>query len=68
MDRVAAQCTSMNTVTEVTFDYKTTLEKNIRSVSREASQRVGNLRKSCRVFHDVFLFGRCFRGFVLIVD
>ena len=44
-----------------------TFEKHLRSVSRAASQRLGILRKSCRVFHDRSLLGRCFRGFVLPV-
>ena len=41
----------------LTFDSKTTFEKHLRSVSRAASQRLGNLRKSCRVFHDRSLLG-----------
>ena len=36
-------------------------------VSRAAFRRFGNLRKSCRVFHDGLLLGRCFRSFVLAV-
>ena len=44
-----------------------TFEKHLRSVSRAASQRLGILRKSWRVFHDRSLPGRCFRGFVLPV-
>ena len=44
-----------------------TFEKHLRSVSRAASQRLGILRKSWRVFHDRSLLGRCFRGFVLPV-
>ena len=51
----------------VTFDSKMTFEKHLRSVSRAASQRLGILRKSSRVFHDRSLLGRCFRGFVLPV-
>ena len=51
----------------VTFDYKITLENHLRSVSRAASQRLGVLRKSWRVFHDRSLLGRCFREFVLPV-
>ena len=51
----------------VTFDFKITFEKNLRSVSRAASQRLGILRKSWRVFHDRSLLVRCFRGFVLPV-
>ena len=45
----------------VTFDSKMTLEKHLRLVSRAASQRLGTLRKSWRVFHDRSLLGRCFR-------
>ena len=44
-----------------------TFEKHFRSVSRAASQRLGILRKSWRVFHDRSLLGRCFLGFVLAV-
>ena len=44
-----------------------TFEKHLRSVSSAASQRLGILRKSWRVFHDRSLLGRCFRGFVLPV-
>ena len=51
----------------VTFDSKMTFEKLLLSVSRAASQRLGILRKSWRVFHDRSLIGRCFHGFVLPV-
>ena len=51
----------------VTFDSKLTCEKHLRSVSRAASQRLGILRKSWRVFHDRLLIGRCCWGFVLPV-
>ena len=51
----------------VIFDSKMTFEKHLRSVPRAASQRLGILRKSWRVFHDRSLFGRCFRSFVLPV-
>ena len=51
----------------VKFDLKMTFEKHLRSVSRAASQRLGILRKSWRVFHDRSLLGRCFRGFILPV-
>ena len=51
----------------VTFHSKMTFEKHLCSVSRAASQRLGILRKSWRVFHDRSLLGRCFRGFVLPV-
>ena len=51
----------------MTFDSKKTFERHLRSVSRAASQRLGILRKSWRVFSDKSLLGRCFRGFVLPV-
>ena len=51
----------------VTFDSKLTFEKHLRSVSRAASQRLGFLRKSWRIFHDILLIGRCFWGFILPV-
>ena len=51
----------------VTYDSKMNFEKHLRSVSRAASQRLGILRKSWRVFHDRSLLGRCFLGFVLPV-
>ena len=51
----------------VTFDSKLTFEMYLRLVSRAASQRLGILRKSWRVFHDRSLLERCFRGFVLPV-
>ena len=51
----------------VTFDSKLTFKKHLRSVSRAASQRLGILRKSWRVFHDRLLIGRCFCGFVMPV-
>ena len=51
----------------VTFDSKMTIEKHLRSVFRAASQRLGILRKSWRVFHDRSLLGRCFWVFVLPV-
>ena len=44
-----------------------TFKKHLRSVSRAASQRLGILRKSWRVFHDRSLLVRCIRGFVLPV-
>ena len=51
----------------VTFDSNLTFEKQLRLVSRAASQRLGILRNSWRVFHDRSLLERCFRGFVLPV-
>ena len=44
----------------VTFDSKMTFEKHLRSVSRAASQKLGILRKSCRVFHDDRFLGDAF--------
>ena len=41
----------------VTFDSKMTFEKHLRFVSRAASQRLGILRKSWRVFHERSLLG-----------
>ena len=49
----------------VTFDSRLTFENHLLSVSRAASQRLGVLRKSWRVFHDRLLVERCFHGFVL---
>ena len=54
-------------ILEVTFDLKMTFEKHLPSASRATSQRLGILRKSCRVFHDRSLLGRRCRGFVLPV-
>ena len=51
----------------VTFYSKLTFEKHLRSVSRAASQRLGGLRKSWRVFYDRLLISRCFWGFILPV-
>ena len=51
----------------VTIDSKMTFKKHLRLVSRAASQRLGIVRKSWRVFHDRSLLGRCFQGFVLPV-
>ena len=48
-----------------TFDSKLTFEKHLLLVFRAASQILGILRKSWRVFHDRSLLERCFRGFVL---
>ena len=48
----------------VTFDSKMTFEKHLGSVSRAASQRLGILGESWRVFHDRSLLGRWFQGFV----
>ena len=51
----------------VTFDSKMTFAKHLCPVSNAASQRLGILRKPSRVFHDRFLLGRCFPGFVIPV-
>ena len=37
----------------VAFNAKTTIETHLRSVSRAASQRVGIMRESYRVFHSI---------------
>ena len=42
----------------VTFDSKIAFQKDLRSVSRAASQSLGVLRKSWLVFHDISLLGR----------
>ena len=47
----------------VTFDSKMTFEKQLRSVSRAASQRLGIFRKSWRVFHDRSLYWEMLSGF-----
>ena len=52
----------------VTFESKMTFEEHLPSVSRAASQRLGVVRKSWRVFHDRSLLARCFRGFVMPVS
>ena len=44
-----------------------TFERHLHSVFRAASQKLGILRKSWRLFHDIALLGRCFRGFLLLV-
>ena len=54
-------------ILRVIFDSKMTFEKHLRSVSRAASQRLGILSKSWRVFDDRSLLLRCFWGFVLPV-
>ena len=42
----------------VLFNFKMTVEKHPRSVSKSYSQRLGILRKSWRVFHDRSLLGK----------
>ena len=49
------------------FAFHTSVVPNSRNTPGAASQRVGILRKSSRVFHDRSLLGRCFRCFVLPV-
>ena len=51
----------------VTFNSKLTFENHLCLVYRAASQRLGILRKSWRVFYDRSLLQSCFRGFVLPV-
>ena len=43
----------MTLINCVIFDSKITFEKHLSSVSRAAYQRLGILRKSWRVFHDI---------------
>ena len=64
---VLKESDDMDILGVVTFDSKLTFEKHLCLVSRAASQRLGILRKSWRVFHDKLLIGRCFLGFVLPV-
>ena len=54
-------------ILELTFDAKMTFEKLVRSVSSAAAQRLGIMRKSWQVFHDLSLLLRSFRSFVLPV-
>ena len=54
-------------ILEVILNSKMTFENHLRTVSREASQRLGILRKFWQVFHDRLLLERCFRGFVVPV-
>ena len=51
----------------LTFDSKITFEKHLRSVCRAASQRLGTLWMSGRVFYVMLPLVRYFRGFVLFV-
>ena len=51
----------------VPFDSEMIFEKHHRLDSRAASQRVGVLTKTWRVFHDRSLLNRCSRSFVLPV-
>ena len=50
-----------------TFDSNLTYEKHHRSVNRAASQRLGILRKSWRVFNSTLLPERWFPSFVMPV-
>ena len=50
----------------VTFDSKMTLI-SIFAGYQSSFSRLGILRKSWHVFHDILLLGRCFRGIVLPV-
>ena len=56
-----------STVDAKTFDAKMTFEKNLRSVSSAAAQRLGIMRKSWQVFHDRSLPPRSFWSFDLPV-
>ena len=44
-----------------------TFQKHLRSIFTAASQQLGILRNSLRVFNDRVLLERCFRGFVIPV-
>ena len=54
-------------ILEVTFDCKDDFRDHLLSVFRAASQRLGYLRKSWRVFNNIVLLERCSRGFDLPV-
>ena len=49
----------------VTFDCKFTFERHIRSIVSAASQRLGILRKSWRMFQSSELVRRCFMSYML---
>ena len=51
----------------ITFDAKMTFEKQFRSVSSAAAQRLGIMRKYWQVFHDQSLLLRSFWSFLLPV-
>ena len=55
------------TILGVTFDAKMTFERHLRSVSTAAAQRLGIMRKSWQVFHDLSLLVRFFWSIVLPV-
>ena len=55
-------------ILRLTFDSIVTFEKYLLSVSREASQRLGILRKFRRVFHDRSCFLRDAFGVFLLPD
>ena len=52
IDRTVLKVSDHLVILGVAFDSKLTFEKNLRLVSRAASQRLGILNKSWRVFHD----------------
>ena len=49
----------------LTFNSEMTFKKHLRSVFGVASQRLGILRKSWRVFHDRLILWKWSRGLVL---
>ena len=51
----------------LTFESKTTLEMHLNSVSWASSQRLGIIRRSCRVFIERLLLERFFPCFYLPV-
>ena len=49
----------------VTFDQKLTFEKHIRNVASSVSQKIGILRRCCRMFSDEAVILKCFNAFLL---
>ena len=62
---VLGECDDLD-ILGVTFD-SNIFEKHHRSVSRAASRRFGNMRKSWRVFSDCLLLKTCFCGQYLVI-
>ena len=49
----------------MTFDSKLTFEKHIRNVASGISQKIGILRKCCKIFGDQTIMLNCFNSFIL---
>ena len=49
----------------LTFDSKLTFEKHIRNVASGISQKIGILRKCCKIFGDQTIMLNCFNSFIL---